>query len=83
MSTLRRVKLLLVAVIVFFVAAAAYISTLVVERQQALEQVSRYNVAWLVGQAATEYARLEQRVSAYGWPDSPVSIDEVELRSTG
>jgi diguanylate cyclase (GGDEF)-like protein len=80
MSTLRRVKLLLAAVIVFFVAAAAYISTLVIDRQQALEQVSRYNVAWLVGQAATEYARLEQRLSAYGWPDSPVSIDEVELR---
>ena len=80
MSTLRRVKLLLAAVIVFFVAAAAYISTLVVERQQALEQVSRYNVAWLVGQAATEYARLEQRLSAFVWPDSPVSRDEVELR---
>ncbi len=80
MSTFRQIKLLLAAVIVFFVAAGAYISTLVVERQQALEQESRYNVAWLVGQAATEYVRLEQRLSAYAWPDSPVSRDEVELR---
>src|SRR5437764_585914 len=58
MTTLRKIKLLLAAVIVVFVAAAAYISTLVIERQTALEQVSRYNVAWLVSQAATEYAGL-------------------------
>src|ERR671926_358488 len=80
MTTLRKIKLLLATVILLFVAAAAYISALVVERQAALEQVSRYNVAWLVSQAATEYARLEQRASAFGLPDGGVSAEEVQLR---
>jgi diguanylate cyclase (GGDEF)-like protein len=80
MTTLRKIKLLLATVIVLFVAAAAYISALVVERQAALEQVSRYNVAWLVSQATTEYARLEQRVSAFGLPSSGVTTEEVQLR---
>ena len=78
MSTLQKIKLLLAAVIVFFVAAAAYISTLIVERQTSLEQVSRYNVAWLVSQANSEYARLQQRVSAFGM--GTIRRDEVELR---
>src|SRR5438477_7109204 len=80
MPTLRKIKLLLALVIACFVAAAVYISASVVERQRALEQISRYNVAWLVGQAATEYARLEQRISAYGVPGAGISIDEVQLR---
>jgi diguanylate cyclase (GGDEF)-like protein/PAS domain S-box-containing protein len=80
MPTLRKIKFLLAIVIVCFVAAAVYISALVVERQQSLEQISRYNVAWLVSQAATEYARLEQRISAYGLPGAGISADEVQLR---
>src|SRR5436190_541766 len=80
MTTLRTIKLLLAIVIALFVAATAYITALVIERQQALEQVSRYNVAWLVSQAATEYARLEQRVSAFAAPGAGVSEDEVQLR---
>jgi diguanylate cyclase (GGDEF)-like protein len=74
----RLVKPLLLTVMVCFIAAAGYISALVVERQDALEKVSRYNVAWLVGQAATEYARLEQRVSAFG--SGGADADEVQLR---
>jgi len=74
----RLVKPLLLMVMIAFIAAAGYISALVIERQEALEKVSRYNVAWLVGQAATEYARLEQRVSAFG--TGGVDADEVQLR---
>jgi diguanylate cyclase (GGDEF)-like protein len=74
----RLVKPLLLTVMICFIAAAGYISALVVERQDALEKVSRYNVAWLVGQAATEYARLEQRVSAFG--TGGADADEVQLR---
>jgi diguanylate cyclase (GGDEF)-like protein len=73
----RLVKPLLLTVMIAFIAAAGYISALIVERQDALEKVSRYNVAWLVGQAATEYARLEQRVSAFG---IGADADEVQLR---
>ena len=80
MFTLGRIKILLAAVIICFVTAAAYISSLIVQRQAALDQVSRYNVAWLVSQGATEYARLEQRLSAFQAPDSTLSADEVQLR---
>ena len=51
MTTLQKIKALLAVVIVLFVTAAIYISALVIERQDALNQVSRYNVAWLVSQA--------------------------------
>ncbi|HEX2652563.1 MAG TPA: EAL domain-containing protein [Xanthobacteraceae bacterium] len=80
MPKLRLIKILLGVVIALFIGATTYISALVVERQNALEQVSRYNIAWLVSQATTEYARLEQRVSAFGLPGSKVSVDEVKLR---
>jgi diguanylate cyclase (GGDEF)-like protein len=80
MSGLGKFKLLLAIVILLFVAAAAYIWTLVVQRQTALEKVSRYNVVWLVSQATTEYARLEQRISAFGLAGGDVETDEVQLR---
>ena len=66
MSTISKIKLMLAAVIILFVTAAVYISALVLKRQEVLEQVTRYNVAFLLSQAATEHARLEQRLSAYG-----------------
>ena len=80
MSTISKIKLMLAAVIILFVTAAVYISALVMKRQEVLEQVTRYNVAFLLSQAATEHARLEQRLSAYGTPDSEVTDDEVQLR---
>ena len=80
MPKLRLIKILLGIVIALFIGATTYISALVIERQNALQQVSRYNIAWLVGQATTEYARLEQRISAFGLPGSKVSVDDVNLR---
>jgi signal transduction histidine kinase len=80
MSTISKIKLLLAVVIISFVTAAGYISALVVQRQSALEQVSRYNVAWLLSQGVTEYARLEQRLSAFGGGDGDVTDEEVQLR---
>jgi signal transduction histidine kinase/CheY-like chemotaxis protein/HPt (histidine-containing phosphotransfer) domain-containing protein len=78
MSTISKIKLMLAVVIVLFVSAAVYISALVLKRQEVLEQVTRYNVAFLLGQAATEHARLEQRLSAFG--SGGVTDDEVQLR---
>ena len=80
MSTISKIKLMLAAVIILFVTAAVYISALVLKRQEVLEQVTRYNVSFLLSQAATEHARLEQRVSAYGAEGSEVTDDEVQLR---
>jgi signal transduction histidine kinase/HPt (histidine-containing phosphotransfer) domain-containing protein/ActR/RegA family two-component response regulator len=80
MSTISKIKLMLAAVIILFVTAAVYISALVMKRQEVLEQATRYNVAFLLSQAATEHARLEQRLSAHGSAGSDVTDDEVQLR---
>src|SRR4051812_585164 len=77
---MRLFKLLLILVILLFAGATAYISVIIFNREAALEQISRYNIAWLASQATTEYARLEQRVSAFGMPKSNVDQDEVQLR---
>ncbi|MBV9783459.1 MAG: EAL domain-containing protein [Acidisphaera sp.] len=77
---LRAIKLALGCIIAFFAVAAIYSSVLIVQRQHALQQVSRYNVTWLTSQAALELARLEQRVAAYKVAGSGVDQDEVQLR---
>ena len=46
-------------VIVFLALAAAYSSVLILQRQQSLRSVSRYNVTWLISQSALEVARLQ------------------------
>jgi diguanylate cyclase (GGDEF)-like protein/PAS domain S-box-containing protein len=78
--SLRTVKLALAAIIGCFAIAATYISVLVIERQNALKQVARYNVSWGVSQAVSEFLRLEQRIGAFGLPGSGVDKDEIELR---
>src|SRR5690349_6018493 len=80
MSTVSKIKLVLAAVAILFVAGAVYITVLMFKRQDVLENVTRYNVAFLLGQAATEHARLEQRVSAFGIEGSSITEDEVQLR---
>src|SRR4051794_23124212 len=77
---IRILKLLLTLVILLFAGATGYISIVIFNREAALEQISRYNIAWLTSQATTEYARLEQRVSAFAMPGSSVDKDEVGLR---
>src|SRR5687767_12481259 len=77
---MRLFKLLLILIILLFAGATAYISVIIFNREAALEQISRYNIAWLASQATTEYARLEQRVSAFGMKGSNVDQDEVQLR---
>ncbi|MBZ6077186.1 putative bifunctional diguanylate cyclase/phosphodiesterase [Microvirga puerhi] len=78
--SLRILKAILAIVIGCFLLSAAYISSLVVERQEALKQVSRYNTSWLASQAVSEFTRLEQRLSAFSAPDGGVDRSEVELR---
>ena len=78
--SLRTLKLVLAVVVGCFILSAAYISSLIVERQNALRHVSRYNTSWLASQAVSEFTRLEQRLSAFGAPDGGVDKDQVELR---
>jgi len=67
-------------VILGFIASAIYISALVFQRQTALEDVGLGNITWTIAQAPSEFARLEQRVSAAGMPDGHVDANEVRLR---
>jgi diguanylate cyclase (GGDEF)-like protein len=80
MPGLRAITSLLVTVVVLFLFSALYISYLIFERQQALRQVSEDNVIWPTSQATTEFARLEQRISAFANPDMGVGPDEIRLR---
>jgi len=77
---MRFLRLALTIVILGFIASAIYISVLVFQRQTALEGVGTGNVDWMVAQAPSEFARLEQRVAAYAISDSHSSVDEVRLR---
>ncbi len=59
--------------------SAIYTSTLIVQRQRALREVSRYNLTWLVSQAALEVARLQGMTAAALVPGSGVGDDDVQL----
>jgi len=75
----RLVKLGLLGIVLALVLAAAYTSSLIVRRQQALREVSRYNLTWLVSQAALEVSRLQGVTAAALVPDSGVDEDDVQL----
>ncbi|WP_414472441.1 putative bifunctional diguanylate cyclase/phosphodiesterase [Microvirga sp. M2] len=78
--SLRTLKLVLAVVIAGFIVSAAYISILIVERQDVLKHVARYNTPWHAAQAVHEFTRLEQRLSAFAAHDPTVTQDEVSLR---
>lgn len=80
MISLRNIKIILWAVIAVFALAAIDISFAIVERQHALREVSRYNIAWAASQAVNEVVRLEQRATAFGFGRTGVDKDEVRLR---
>jgi diguanylate cyclase (GGDEF)-like protein len=74
------VKTGVVMVMAFLLAAAAYTSVLIVHHQAALREVARYNLTWLVSQAALEVARLDGTIAAALVEDSGVNQDDIELR---
>ncbi len=80
MISLRNIKFVLWAVIGIFAVAAIDISATIVERQNALREVSRYNIAWAASQAVNEIVRLEQRITAFGFGQADIDKDEVGLR---
>jgi signal transduction histidine kinase len=78
--SLRNIKFVLWTVIAIFALAAIDISATIVQRQDALREVSRYNIAWAASQAVNEVVRLEQRITAFGYGKAGVDKDEVGLR---
>ena len=77
---MRWLRLALTALILGFVTTAVYISIVVFQRQSALESVGIDNVTWQMAQTPTEFARLVQRISAYGMDPEITSAGEVKLR---
>ena len=77
---MRFLRIALALGIIGFVVSALYIAALVFQRQPAVEGVGLGNVTWEVAQAPSEFARLEQRVSAFGMSDGTITADEVKLR---
>ncbi len=63
-----------------FIVAATYISILVVERQQALRRISRYNPTWQASQMLYEFMLLDQRLIAFEASKRGIDKEEVELR---
>jgi signal transduction histidine kinase/DNA-binding response OmpR family regulator len=75
------IKRLLLALALGFLAIAVIAnSVLIVNRQEALGRVSRYNLTWLLSQAAHEVLRLEETISASALPGNQVDADAVALR---
>src|SRR5690606_34296696 len=77
---MRFLRTALTIVILGFIASAIYISVLTFQRQVALESVGLNNVTWMVAQAPSEFARLEQRVSSFAVGDGRADAAEVQLR---
>jgi hypothetical protein len=73
-------RLLLLGTFLFLALAVVANSVVIVKRQEALGRVSRYNLTWLLSQAAHEVLRLEEVVSASALPGGPVDADAVALR---
>jgi two-component sensor histidine kinase len=71
--------LLFVVATGFLILTAGYTSILTVQRQEALQNLSRYNVTWLLSQAAVEVPRLEATVGASILPNTTVDRDTVQL----
>jgi signal transduction histidine kinase len=80
MFRLRDIKLILIITIACFAAAAVYISITVVERQRALRDVSRYNLAWVASQAVNETLRFELRVADIANHVNLENVEEVRTR---
>jgi signal transduction histidine kinase len=80
MGALRTLKLALAATIGLFAAAAVYISLTIAERQEALHQVSRYNIVWAASQALSEIQSFERLIEAAARPGARVDMDELKLR---
>jgi diguanylate cyclase (GGDEF)-like protein/PAS domain S-box-containing protein len=77
---LKTVKIVFASIICFFVCGALYFTSLITERQTALEEASRYNLQWSSSQAVIELVRLEKALAVTQVDKTPAALDEVRLR---
>jgi PAS domain S-box-containing protein len=73
-------KRVLVLVLIFLSVAALISSISIVQRLAALDRISRYNLTWLLSQAAHEALRLQEMIGAAALPGSQIDVDDVTLR---
>lgn len=70
----------LVLALIGVAVAAVFNSIAIVRHQATLDHVSRYNLTWLLSQAAHELLRLQEAIGASALPGSVVDADDVALR---
>lgn len=75
----RSTRLILAGTVLALTLAAGYTSLLVVQRQHALGEVSRYNTTWLVSQAVLEVSQLQGVAIAALIPESGIDEEDVQL----
>src|SRR5262249_37102990 len=73
-------RMLLLSALGFLAIAVVANSVVIVQRQEALGRVSRYNLTWLMSQAAHEVLRLQETISASALAGSKIDADDVALR---
>lgn len=78
--TVKRLKAVLASVTCLLLIASVSTSYLITQRQNAVEEISRYNVTWLASQAPVEVMRLEAAIAESAIPGTGVDQDQVELR---
>ena len=75
----RLVKQGLLGLVLILALAAAYTSSLIVQRQQKLREVSRYSLTWFASQTALEVSRLQGVTAEALLPGSGTTEEDVQL----
>ena len=78
--TVRRAKIVLAGATCLLVLASAVTSHFITQRQNALRQVSRYNLTFVASLAPVEVSRLETAIVETTLPGSGIGRDQVQLR---
>ena len=78
--TVKRIKVFLAGVTCLLVIASAVTSYFITQRQNALKQVSRYNLTFVASLAPVEVTRLEAAILESTLSGSGVDQDQVQLR---
>ena len=80
MRLTKVIQFALLCVIVALVAAGLYTSVIIRERQQALDEVLGYNMAFEANQGVVELIRLETALLNYKLEPTAERLDEIKLR---
>ncbi|MCD7060626.1 putative bifunctional diguanylate cyclase/phosphodiesterase [Pelagibacterium xiamenense] len=76
----RLLRIILAASAISFVTMTLYLGALVIHRQVTIDPMGRLNESWLIAQTPSEFARLEQRISAFRLGEEHADVAEVRLR---